>query len=167
MKFPRCNNGTAMHSHRPCWTGINGKVTTFLDETWARSYEPNLKRQSNEWKYLGSLRQKKVRTTQRSVELMFIVACDFDGIILHHAVPPRQMVNSDYYCTFLQHHLRPALRRKRRHLLVNKPTILHDNARSHTVAAVTDLLPCSQWEILEHHRTHPICFHAITISSPK
>ena len=28
-----CNNGTAMQSHRPCWTGTKWKVTTFLDES--------------------------------------------------------------------------------------------------------------------------------------
>ncbi|KAJ4443292.1 hypothetical protein ANN_04960 [Periplaneta americana] len=51
---------------------------------------------------------------------------------------------------FLQRHLRPALRRKRRHLVVQNPIILHDNARSHTAAAVKDLLRRWQWEILEH-----------------
>ena len=30
------------------------------------------------------------------------------------------------------------------------PIILHDNARNHTAAAVTDLLRRWQWEILEH-----------------
>ena len=59
-------------------------------------------------------------------------------------------VNPAYQCTFLQHHLRPALRRKLRHLMVQNPIILHDNARSHPAAAATDLLA-----------------HAITISSPK
>ncbi|KAJ4452182.1 hypothetical protein ANN_03700 [Periplaneta americana] len=85
-----------------------------------------------------------------AVKVMFIVAYDIDGVILHHAVPPRQTVNADYYCRFLQHHLRPALRRKRRHLGVQNPIILHDNAKSHTAAAVKDLLRRWQWEILEH-----------------
>ncbi|KAJ4450833.1 hypothetical protein ANN_02264 [Periplaneta americana] len=75
-----------------------------------------------------------------AVKVMFIVAYDIDGVILHHAVPPRQTVNADYYCRFLQHHLRLALRRKRRHLGVQNPIILHDNAKSHTAAAVKDLL---------------------------
>ncbi|PNF14671.1 hypothetical protein B7P43_G11402 [Cryptotermes secundus] len=35
-----------------------------LDETWARSYEPHLKRQSNEWKHPGSPCPKKVNPTQ-------------------------------------------------------------------------------------------------------
>ncbi|KAJ4439571.1 hypothetical protein ANN_07698 [Periplaneta americana] len=47
------------------------------------------------------------------------------------------------------HYLRPALRRKR-HLVVQNPIILHDNARSHTAAAIKDLLRHWQWEILEH-----------------
>ncbi|KAJ4436691.1 hypothetical protein ANN_16822 [Periplaneta americana] len=61
-----------------------------MDETWTCSYEPNLKRQSNEWKHPGSPRPKKVRPTQSAVKEMFIVAYDIDGVILHHAVPPRQ-----------------------------------------------------------------------------
>ena len=37
-----------------------------------------------------------------------------------------------------------------KHLVVQNPIILHDNSRSHTAAAVTDLLRRWQWEILEH-----------------
>ncbi|KAJ4437127.1 hypothetical protein ANN_17262 [Periplaneta americana] len=157
MKFQRFNNGTAMQSHRPCWTGTKGKMTTFLDESslWtkpglAHTNQPNLKRQSNEWKHPGSSRPKKVRPTQSAVKVMFIVAYDTDGVILHHAVPPRQTANADCYCRFLQHHLRPVLRRKRRYLVVQNPIILNDNARIHTAAAVKDLLRRWQWEILEH-----------------
>ncbi|KAJ4426542.1 hypothetical protein ANN_27356 [Periplaneta americana] len=61
--------------------------------------------------------------------------------------------NAVYYIagdSVKHHHLRPALRRKRRHLVVRNPIILHDNARSHTAAAVKDLLCHWQWEILEH-----------------
>ena len=36
-----------------------------------------------------------------------------------------------------------------RHLLVLSPIILHDNARSHTAAALVDLLRRWQWDILE------------------
>ena len=84
------------------------------------------------------------------MKVMFIVPYDIDGAILHHTVPPRQTVNTDYYCTFLQHHLRWAIRRKRRHLLVQNTTILHVNARGHTATAITDLLRRWQWKILEH-----------------
>ena len=48
MKFPKCNNGTAMQSHRPCWTSTKGKVTTFLDESslWTK---PGLDHTNHTW----------------------------------------------------------------------------------------------------------------------
>ena len=52
-----------------------------------------------------------------------------------------------WHCTFLQHHLRPALRRKGRYLVVQNPIILRDNAGSHTVS-VTELLHSWQWRDL-------------------
>ncbi|PNF13955.1 hypothetical protein B7P43_G08670 [Cryptotermes secundus] len=126
-----------------------GRIIT-LDETWAQSYEPHLKQQSNKWKHPGSPRPKKVCPTQSNVKAMFIVTYDTDGVILHHTVPQRQTVNSAYYCKFLHNYLRPVLRRKRRHLLATNPIILHDNARAHTADAVKDLLRRWQWEILQH-----------------
>ena len=113
MKFSRYNNGTAMQSHVPCWTETRGKMITFLDESSLLTkpglpiYETNLKRQSNEWKLPGFPRPKKVHSTKCAVNVMFIVAYDADGVILYHVLPPRQTVNAAYYCTFLQHHLRP------------------------------------------------------------
>ncbi|PNF41423.1 hypothetical protein B7P43_G14125 [Cryptotermes secundus] len=70
-----------------------GKIVT-LDDNWAHSYEPYLKRHSNEWKHPGSPHPKKVRPTQSNVKAMFIVAYDTDGVILHHTVPQRQTVNA-------------------------------------------------------------------------
>ena len=142
--------GATMALHRPRWTSTKGKVTTFLDKTGLAHTNQTLKRQSNEWKHLGSSRPKKVRPTQCAVKVMFIVAYAIDGVILHHTVPPRQTVNVAYYCTFLQLHFRPVLWRKWRHLVVQNPVILHDNARSHTAAAVTDLLRRWQCEILQY-----------------
>ena len=72
-----------------------------VDETWARSYEPNLKCQSKEWKHPGSPRPRKLCPIQCAVKVMFIVAYDIDGVILHHTVSARKMVNTAYYCMFL------------------------------------------------------------------
>ena len=118
-------------------------------KTWACSYEPNLKCQSNEWKHPSSPHSNIVHPTQYAVKVMFIVAYDIDGVILHHAVPVRQTVNTAYCCIFLQHHLCQELRRMW-HLVVQNTIILHDNARSHAAAAVMDLLCCWQCEILEN-----------------
>ena len=117
-----------------------------MDETCARSYEPSLKRELKN----GFIPILLVQRNCTLHKVMFIVAYGIDGVILHHAVPPRQTINAVYYCTFLQHHLHPTLRRKRRHLMVLNPIILHDNVRSHSAASVTDLLRRWQWKILEH-----------------
>ena len=84
------------------------------------------------------------------VKVMVILVYDCDGVILTHYVPLRQTVNAQYYCSFLEHHLRPALRKKRRHFLRNPPIILHDNARAHTAQAVAALFGRGNWEVLYH-----------------
>ena len=81
---------------------------------------------------------------------MMIMAYDHEGIILSHQVPPGVPVNAAYYASYLSHQLRPALRRKRPHLLQSGPILLHDNARCHTAHAVQSLLRRWGWEVLEH-----------------
>ncbi|KFM70806.1 Mariner Mos1 transposase, partial [Stegodyphus mimosarum] len=121
-----------------------------LDETWARLYQPELKRQSNEWRHHGSPRRSKFRQNPSNVKVMVILVYDCDGVILTHTVPPQQTVTAQYYCSFLEHNLRPALRKKRRHFLQNAPLILHDNARPHAAQTVTDLFKRWSWEVLYH-----------------
>ncbi|GBM74918.1 hypothetical protein AVEN_67646-1 [Araneus ventricosus] len=93
-----------------------------LDETWAKSYEPQLKRQSNEWRHYASPRRSKVRLNPRNVKVMLILVYDCD-----------------------------ALRKKRRHFLQNPPIILQNKARPHAAQAVADLFDRWGWEVLYHH----------------
>ncbi|GBM05230.1 hypothetical protein AVEN_181618-1 [Araneus ventricosus] len=88
-----------------------------IDETWERVYNSELKRQSNEWHHPSPPRPQKVQQEHSRVKVMLIVAYDCQGVILTHAVPEGQTVNADYYCRFPQHHLLPAMRRKRSRLL--------------------------------------------------
>ena len=81
---------------------------------------------------------------------MFIVAYDFDGILVTHSVPARNCVNSEYYSYFLEQHLRPAVRCKHPNLLDSHPIVLHDGACSHIAAPLVNLLFTWNWEILEH-----------------
>ncbi|GFX04801.1 hypothetical protein TNCV_2247841 [Trichonephila clavipes] len=46
------------------------------------------------------------------MEVTLIVVYDWEGVIFTHAVPTEQTVNTDYYCRFLQHHLRTSMRHK-------------------------------------------------------
>ena len=121
-----------------------------LDESWAKSYKPQMKRQSNEWHHHGSPRKSKVRKNPSNVKVMVILVYDCDGVILTHTVPRQQTINAQYCCSFLENNLRPALRKKRPHFLQNPPIILPDNARPHAAQAVAGLFDRWGWEVLYH-----------------
>lgn len=123
-----------------------------IDETWIRSYEPELKRQSSEWRHPDSPRPQKYRREQSKVKQMMIFAYDYIGIILADAVPVGQTVNKEYYADFISKKLRNALRRKRPNL---QPLILHDNARCHTAQTVVETLDNLNWEVLPHPAYSP------------
>ena len=143
------------------------KVMTFLS-LWTK---PELDHTNQTWhtnQMNGSIpgcpRPKKVRPTQCAVKVMFIVAYDIDGAMMHHTVPPRQTVNAAYYCMFLKHHLRPALRTIRLHLVLQNHISLHNNGKSLTGAAVTDVLRRWQWAArgpVQHKRWNYPCYRAI------
>ena len=81
---------------------------------------------------------------------MFIVAYDFDGVLVTHSVPAENCVNGAYYSYFLEHYLRPTVHCKRPNLLNSHPIVLHDGARPDIAAPVVNLLRRWNWEILEH-----------------
>ena len=81
-------------------------------ETWARAYEPQLKRQSNDWHHHGSPRKVIVRQAATNVIAMLIIAYNWDGVIIKHTVPQRHTVTVKYYCTLVQDNQQAALRRK-------------------------------------------------------
>ena len=47
---------------------------------------------------------------------MLILAYDVQGVILCHFVPHGEIINAQYYATYLQNHLRRAVRCKRAQL---------------------------------------------------
>ena len=71
---------------------LNNIIT--IDETWVRAYEPELKRQSAEWRHEGSPRRQKFRQNPSPVKLMVILAYDVQGVILCHFVPHGKTVNA-------------------------------------------------------------------------
>ena len=148
MKYPRCNNGTATQSQRPCWTGTKGKVTTFLDESslWTK---PGLAHTNLTWKP-GSSHSKSVHPTQWAVKVMFIVAYDIDGVILYYGIPSRQTLNVAYYFTSLHT------------TFVQRSGENDDTWLYRTLQGVTPLLlsrtscPASNGRFWSIHRTHPM-----------
>jgi hypothetical protein len=60
------------------------------------------------------------------MKVMVILLYDCDGVILTHTVPQWQTINVQYYCSFLEHNLRLALRKKRRHLTAEPTNLVHE-----------------------------------------
>ena len=85
---------------------------------------------------------------------MVILAYDVQVVILCHFVPHGEAVNAQNYASYLQNHLRRAVRRKRPQL--QNVIIFHDNATPHKAICVRDLLRrwrVKYWSIHHTHRT--------------
>ncbi len=102
-----------------------------IDETWIRSYEPEMKTQSAEWHTPNSPRPVNFRRGPGKLKMLMIFAYDILGILTSHVVPSGQTVNGKYYREYLRTCLRQAIRRKRPNIFKAGQIILHDNATPH------------------------------------
>ena len=79
--------------------------------SWTKSVLDHTNQTWNAKQMNGSIQVHLVQSAPYTpTKVMVIVAYHTDWVILHQAVPARQTLNDAYYSTFLQHHLRPALR---------------------------------------------------------
>ena len=90
---------------------IDALVT--CDESWIYCYDPETKRQSSQWKHVGSLFGKKARQSKSTHKLLMIPFFFYStGMIYMHWVQTRQTVNKEYYVDVLRE-FRKIFRRKR------------------------------------------------------
>ena len=71
------------------------------DESWVFDYDPEAKRQSEEW-HTKSSRPKKAGTSRYKVKTIIIVFSDSRGIVHKEFVPPGQTVNHAFYKDVLE-----------------------------------------------------------------
>lgn len=120
------------------------------DETWAYSWQPELKSQSSEWCDPGSPRPTKAIRKQGSLKVMHITFFDLEGIIFDEAVPVGQTVNGDYYLSVLRNKVRRAIRDKRPLLQEKGVILLQDNAAPHRKKGVLEAMEQWGWKTLAH-----------------
>ena len=72
------------------------------DETWVFDYDPETKRQSEEWHTKSSPRPKKPYMSRSRVKTMIIVFFDSCGIVHKEFLPPGQTVNHAFYKDVLE-----------------------------------------------------------------
>ena len=131
------------------------KRVVSIDETWIRSFEPELKRQSSEWLTPNSLRPMKFRRSLNNRKMLMILVYDINGLLTLPRVPQGQTVNKEYYGYSLRHIPRPAIRRKRPELLEATLLILQDNATCHKAGNIRAVSTEYNWEVLQHPSYSP------------
>jgi len=72
------------------------------DESWIFEYDPETKRQSQEWHTSASPRQKKGRMSKSKIKSMLICFFDSQGIVHKVFVPQGQTVNQHFYKEVLE-----------------------------------------------------------------
>ena len=72
------------------------------DESWVYWYDPEIKRQSSQWKHADSPRPKKARQSKSTHKLLMILFFDSTGMIYMHWVPTGQTVNKEDYVEVLR-----------------------------------------------------------------
>jgi histone-lysine N-methyltransferase SETMAR len=120
------------------------------DEAWIYEYDPETKRQSEEWKHSGSPRTKKACKSHSKINTMLIVFSDICGVVHHEYVPAGQTVNAKFYVEVLKR-LRECVRRARPELWGENAWILHqDNAPSHTTLVTREFLAKNKITTMDH-----------------
>jgi histone-lysine N-methyltransferase SETMAR len=72
------------------------------DEAWIYEYDPETKRQSEEWKHPGLPRTKKARKSRSKIKTMLIIFFDIRGVVHHEYVPAAQTVHAKFYVEVLK-----------------------------------------------------------------
>jgi histone-lysine N-methyltransferase SETMAR len=122
------------------------------DESWAHHYEPETKRQSMQWRHLGSPSPKKFKLSPSAGKVMITVLWDSRGVLLLDFLPKGETINSARYQETLKK-LARSIRLKRPDL---QDVILHhDNARPHTANATTAAIAAKGWTVLPHPAYSP------------
>jgi len=81
---------------------------------------------------------------------MHVVFFSQNGLLRDHPMRMGVVVNDQYYCTFLQDKVRPAVHHEQPELLEHGITLLQDNATPHHNHDVQNLVRCWGWEVLAH-----------------
>ena len=118
------------------------------NKTWARSYEPELKRQSVEWCFKGSPHPSKAVRGMAKLKSFHICFYTTKKLLVDNVLQG-QTVDGYLYKWALIHlyFMRPALSKKQAEIWEKGSILLHDGAGPHRAAAVVQQLIDWQWEV--------------------
>ena len=117
------------------------------DESWVSDYDPETKRQSEEWHTKSSC-PKKARMSRSRVKTMIIVYFDSRGIVHKEFVPPGQTVNHVFYKDVLER-LWKQVQRVRRDI-ADDWVLQHSNTPANTALSIREFLEKKNIPVLPH-----------------
>ena len=119
------------------------------DVTWCFAYDPTTKGPTA-WVGETSPRPKKLRFQKSRVVTMLVIFFDWQGVIHKEFVPGSETINAVYYRS-VKERLLNRIRRVRPGMCVSGYCfLLHDNAPSHNVAIVKQILAQRKVTVLDH-----------------
>ena len=120
-----------------------------MDETWMPFFNPETKRQSAQWKHIGSPPPKKFRVSASAEKMMVAMFWDSDGVILTHCIPQGTTVTGASHEDVLRNKLLPALQEKRPEKAAR--VLFHqDNAPAHRANLTQAFLRDNNFEVVPH-----------------
>ena len=103
-----------------------------VDKTWCHNFEPESKRQSQQWKHLSSPLPKKSKAVHTSTgKVMRTIFFDCRSPLFINFLEREATINAKRYADTLQN-LRRAINSNRPGMLSDGIIILHDNPCPHT-----------------------------------
>ena len=120
-----------------------------MDETWVHHFDPESKRQSKQWKHLGSPPPRKFRTVASAGKIMASIFWDAKGILLINYLNRGATITGQYYADLISN-LREAIKSKRRGMLRRGVLFHQDNAPVHKSQVAMAAIRDAGFEILDH-----------------
>ena len=123
------------------------------DESWVFDYDPETKRQSEEWHTKSSPRPKEARMSRSRVKTMIIVFFDSRAIVHKEFVLPGQIFNHAIYKDVLER-LRKRVQRAGRDI-ADDWVLQHYNAPANTALSIREFLAKKNIPVLPHPSHSP------------
>ncbi|UYV71475.1 hypothetical protein LAZ67_8003425, partial [Cordylochernes scorpioides] len=116
------------------------KVRMDVCKNMVYQYDPETKRQCNQWIERGEPKPKKARFKKSKVKTLLVTFIDINGLVHHEFIPFGRTINQEVFFGIMRR-LREAVRLKRPERWQNNDWIFHvDNARPHTAHVVLQFL---------------------------
>ena len=120
-----------------------------MDETWVHHFDPETKRQSQQWKHMHSPPPVKCRKIASAGKVMASVFWDCDGVVMIEYLEKGHTVTGQYYAQQLER-LKQAIMEKRPGKFSAGVLLLHDNAPAHSAKVAVAMATKCQFDLLPH-----------------